>query len=266
MGDADQSPHAPQGDAPTRRFTGRVGDYAKHRPSYPPEAIDALLEGIAPGAWAADIGAGTGISTRLLLDRGINVHAVEPNADMRRRGKADTASFGTRVLWHDSTGERTGLADAAVSLVLCAQSLHWLEGAAAMHEFARILSPGGRAAALWNVHDVRDPAMAAYRDVVMRHARDVPRSPWFRNDACVLGAPAARAAGLTGYRLREFPNQHTVTLEGLIGRAMSASYMPAEGPQRAAAESDLADLFVRFASGGSLVMRYVCELHIAERV
>lgn len=262
--------HGPQGEAPTERFSDRVSDYARHRPSYPAEAVAALVEGVpllSAGAdsWAADIGAGTGISTRLLLERGFLVHAVEPNAAMRGRGEVETAGFGARVRWHGTTGEATGLADASVSLVLCAQSLHWMEGSAAVREFARVLKPGGKAAAVWNVHDVRDPFMAGYRDVVMRHARDVPRSPWFRNDACVLGSRAAVDAGLVGYVLREFTNEHEVTLEGLIGRAMSASYMPARGAERVPAERDLAGLFARFERGGVVAMRYVCEVHASLR-
>jgi len=248
-------------DRPTERFTTRVTEYAAHRPSYPPEAIDAVVHGVPPGSWAADVGAGTGISTRLLLDRGLSVHAIEPNAAMRERAESDLQ--GTRVRWHSTTGEHTGLPDAAVSLVLCAQSLHWLDPAAAVAEFARILTPGGRACALWNVHDTRDPLMASYRELVMRHATDPPKSPWFRNDDCALGTPAAAHAGLAGDRLDTFPNRQTLDLPGLIGRAVSSSYMPQHGPARRGVERDLADLFAKHQSGGKVTLRYICEVHTA---
>ena len=57
---------------PQERFSDRAEVYAKYRSSYPPEAIDRILEGVgAPNELiAADIGAGTGISSRLLADRG----------------------------------------------------------------------------------------------------------------------------------------------------------------------------------------------------
>lgn len=248
-------------DRPIERFTNRVTDYAAHRPSYPTEAIDAVLHGLPPGSWAADIGAGTGISTRLLLDRGLCVHAVEPNAAMRERAERDLSL--RSVQWHATTGERTGLPAASVSLVLCAQSLHWLAPAAAVAEFARILIPGGRVCALWNVHDTREPLMAAYRELVMCHAVDSPRSPWFRNDDCALGAPSAARVGLVGYRLDTFPNSQTMDLPGLIGRAVSSSYMPRCGPEREAVERDLAQLFAKHQSGGMVTLRYVCEVHTA---
>jgi hypothetical protein len=269
----NQNAHTPQGERPTERFSDRAGDYAKHRPTYPTEAIDAAVGGLNNGDWAADIGAGTGISTCLLLDRNINVHAIEPNDAMRQHGEAETTAHlrtaptpTPQAIWHNTPGESTGLPNASVSLVLCAQSLHWLNASTALQEFARILipSPRSRVAALWNVHDVRHPMMAAYRELVMRHAKDVPRSPWFRNDQCPLASAEAAAAGFTGYRLEEFPTHQTLTLEGLLGRAVSSSYMPKDGPARKAADADLTAFFHRFESGtGTITFRYICEVHTA---
>src|SRR5262245_40522733 len=70
---------------PTRRFGNRADDYAKARPSYPPEIFDFLADefGMTTGQTAADLGSGTGISSAQLLDRGLRVFAVEPNAPMR---------------------------------------------------------------------------------------------------------------------------------------------------------------------------------------
>ena len=70
---------------PTQRFSGRVENYARYRPSYPPEALDLLESecGLSPGATVADVGSGTGILSRLLLERGAFVYGVEPNREMR---------------------------------------------------------------------------------------------------------------------------------------------------------------------------------------
>jgi SAM-dependent methyltransferase len=109
---------------PTGRFTNRAEDYAKHRPSYPDAAIDAVLMGLGapPDLVAADVGAGTGISSRALAARGLRVVAIEPNAAMRAKAEPHP-----RVEWRDGTGERTGLPPASVDLVLCAQAFHWLD-------------------------------------------------------------------------------------------------------------------------------------------
>ena len=72
---------------PTERFSNRADEYARWRPSYPSEAVDAM--GVAPGALVADIGAGTGISSELFLRRGCRVVAVEPNAAMRDKAASE---------------------------------------------------------------------------------------------------------------------------------------------------------------------------------
>lgn len=53
------------------RFSSRVDTYTKYRPSYPKEAIDYLYDtvGLKAESEVLDVGAGTGIFSRLLLDR-----------------------------------------------------------------------------------------------------------------------------------------------------------------------------------------------------
>ncbi len=133
--------------APTSRFANRAEDYKKFRPTYPAAAIDAVIEGLAEARTltAADIGAGTGISSRLLADRGVRVIAIEPNAAMR-----EAAEPHPLVQWREGTAERTGLGDHAVDLVVCAQAFHWFEPVAAVREFGRVLKRGGRLALMWN--------------------------------------------------------------------------------------------------------------------
>ena len=70
---------------PTQRFTGRVEDYARYRPGYPPELLDLLQRecGLTKNAVVADVGSGTGISSALFLAAGCTVYGVEPNSAMR---------------------------------------------------------------------------------------------------------------------------------------------------------------------------------------
>lgn len=65
------------------KFDGKARLYAAYRPSYASGLIDDLVEDLPKGAKVADIGSGTGKLTELLLARGMNVFAVEPNDDMR---------------------------------------------------------------------------------------------------------------------------------------------------------------------------------------
>lgn len=65
----------------TRRFSDRARNDIKYRPGYPSDVI-ALLEaecGLSAGSLVADAGSGTGLLSRLFLDRGCRVFGVEPN-------------------------------------------------------------------------------------------------------------------------------------------------------------------------------------------
>ena len=108
------------------RFTDRASDYVKYRPTYPAAAIDAILDGLGSPAEivAADVGAGTGISARLLGDRGVRVLAVEPGDAMRA-----AAAPHANVTWTIGSAEATDLAPESLDLVLCAQSFHWFQPA-----------------------------------------------------------------------------------------------------------------------------------------
>jgi len=133
-------------------FTGLAGDYAKFRPGYAPQVATAILGflGRSPASVdAADVGAGTGIWTRMLAARGLHsVTAVEPNDDMRARGIE--TSQGTGVTWRKGSAEVTGLAAQSVDLVSMASSFHWADFDKACEEFHRVLRPEGIFVALWN--------------------------------------------------------------------------------------------------------------------
>ncbi len=70
---------------PTKRFSDRIVNYVKYRPSYPSKLVDELqIKGvISSSSVIADIGSGTGIFTELLLKTGCQVYAIEPNCEMR---------------------------------------------------------------------------------------------------------------------------------------------------------------------------------------
>jgi ubiquinone/menaquinone biosynthesis C-methylase UbiE len=132
-------------------FTGLAENYSRYRPGYSRSVRDALLAMCSSDVAAmkvADVGAGTGIWTRLMAERVAHVTAVEPNEDMRRCGIRD--SQGQRVTYREGSGEATGLPDQSVDMVSMASSFHWVDFERGLREFRRILKPGGRFVALWN--------------------------------------------------------------------------------------------------------------------
>lgn len=128
-------------------FGAAAAEYERSRPQYPAEVVDWIVP--AAARTAADVGAGTGKLTRALIERGLEVTAVEPSAGMRERLEAELPAV--RAL--AGSGELLSLADAAVDLVTYGQAWHWVEGPAALAEAARVLRPGGRLACVWNLRD-----------------------------------------------------------------------------------------------------------------
>lgn len=130
-------------------FGEEAAAYERGRPSYPPEAIDWLLSCGAKDV--LDLGAGTGKLTTRLVQRGLNVVAVDPIPEMLevlRGSLPDTPAL-------LGTAEDIPLPDDSVDSVLVAQAWHWFDVDRAVKEVARVLRPGGRLGLIWNTRDER---------------------------------------------------------------------------------------------------------------
>ena len=156
---------------PLDRFSDRVEDYVKYRPSYPKDAIAHIISSLKTAdPVVADIGAGTGISSRLLAElHSIRVIAIEPNAEMRQA--AETHAL---VEFRDGTAEATNLADNEVDLVTCFQSFHWFNPILTLPEFHRILKRDGRLAIVWNSRDRQDIFTEKYSSIVRKASNNHP--------------------------------------------------------------------------------------------
>lgn len=133
-------------------YTELAKEYSLHRPDYCPSVLHALL-GLLDKPVAhidfVDVGAGTGIWTRMVYHIGVkSVTAIEPNGDMRAAGISD--SVNTRIRWLAGHAEQTGLPEASSDWLTMASSFHWTDFDAATREFHRLLRPEGRFTALWN--------------------------------------------------------------------------------------------------------------------
>ncbi len=130
-------------------FGSAAAAYERGRPSYPPEAIDWLLP--TGARKVLDLGAGTGKLTTRLVERGLDVVAVDPIPDMLevlRASLPDTVAL-------EGTAEAIPLEDNGVDAVLVAQAWHWVDPERAIPEVARVLRPGGRLGLVWNTRDER---------------------------------------------------------------------------------------------------------------
>jgi SAM-dependent methyltransferase len=141
-------PPTPAGrDARRLSFGPAAASYDRVRPSYPPQAVRWAL-GDAP-LLVVDLGAGTGLLTRVLVKLGHDVIAVDPDPAMLARLKATAP--GVRAI--AAAAESLPLPDASVGAVVAGQSYHWFDPARAHPEIARVLLPDGTFTAIWNNRD-----------------------------------------------------------------------------------------------------------------
>lgn len=146
-------------------FGSIAEDYDGLRPRPPREAVDWL---VPPGcAVAVDVGAGTGLFTRTLVDRAAQVIAVEPDARMREVLAA--RSPGVRVV--EGRGETIPLPDASADAVFVSSAWHWMDHERAVPEIGRVLRDGGRFGVIWTS---RDREVDWVRDLVRLPGAETP--------------------------------------------------------------------------------------------
>jgi SAM-dependent methyltransferase len=154
-------------------FSTEAQAYARGRPDYPAELLIWLREslGLAPGKTAVDLGAGTGKFTKLLMQTGAEIIAVEPVDAMRAQLSGSVP--GVRAV--PGTAEAMNLQDGSVDAVLCAQAFHWFATEPALAEIHRVLRPGGKLGLVWNVRDESVDWAAAITDIITPYEGDAPR-------------------------------------------------------------------------------------------
>jgi SAM-dependent methyltransferase len=149
-------------------FGAAAAAYAEHRPDYAEAAVQWALEPV----WSRrplrviDLGAGTGKLTATLVRLGADVTAVEPDQSMLAELHRELPS----VRSVPGSAEKIPLPDGSADAVLAGQAMHWFDMDRAMPEIARVLSPGGVLAGLWNVDDDRVGWVAEFAEMSKRIA------------------------------------------------------------------------------------------------
>jgi SAM-dependent methyltransferase len=248
---------------PTKRFSDRVENYVKNRPSYPREIIRLLEEACAltTEALIADIGSGTGKLSELFLEYGCRVIGVEPNDEMRKGGEQQLAEY-ANFTSHAGKAEATGLPDASVDFVTAGQAFHWFDTAKTLLEFARILKPGGWAVLVWNSRRRSSSlVMQAYEHLIKTYGTDFKRVSHTRFTDEVV----ARFYAPGGFRLKTFEYVQVLDLEGLKGRLLSSSYAPWEGhPNHVPMLERLNEIFEKYQVNGRVTMEYDTEVYYGQ--
>ncbi len=213
-------------------FGAAAAAYAEHRPDYAEAAVRWAL---AP-VWSrrplrvVDVGAGTGKLTATLLRLGAEVTAVEPDQNMLaelRRGLPSVSSV-------PGSAEEIPLPDGSVDAVLAGQAMHWFDMDRALPEIARVLTPGGVLAGLWNVDDDRVGWVAEFAEMSKRKA-SITLLRWqdggakSRLEALVGAASGPFHAGQTA----EFEHGQARTVDSLLATiATHSNFLVMEESER----------------------------------
>ena len=248
--------------SPTARFSDRVENYVRYRPGYPAEVLDLLRVecGLRPSHVVADVASGTGVFTRLLLENGNSVSAVEPNAEMREMGVHQLDGY-DHLVSIAGTAEETTLGSASVDFVTAAQAAHWFDLPRARAEFARILKPGGWCVLIWNERRTAStPFLREYEQLLLTYATDYKEVRHERTTAIIheFFAPAS-------HQERVFDLRQQFDYEGTAGRLLSSSYAPLEGhPSHAPMMQELQRIFRVHAADNMVEFEYNTRVYYGQ--
>lgn len=211
---------------PTGRFSDRVENYIRYRPTYPKELITELKKEqlISEDTVIADIGSGTGIFTKLLLKAGCIVYAVEPNDEMREAAEKILGWY-PNFISINGQAEATTLGRRSVDMIAAAQAFHWFDAEETKWEFKRILKPKGSLVLVYNSRQIeRTPFMKGYDQLLKKHC---PEYEGIAQQYINL-QQAKDFFGTEEVTHFVCDNYQIFNFDGLKGRLLSSSYTPKE--------------------------------------
>ncbi|MGB8507010.1 MAG: class I SAM-dependent methyltransferase [Pyrinomonadaceae bacterium] len=245
---------------PTRRFSSRVENYIKYRPTYPPEVVSLLKSecGLTRDSVVADIGSGTGIMSGLLLKENCLVYGVEPNREMREAGERLLKKYENFVSVN-ATAEATTLGDGSADIITAGQAFHWFDLRQARSEFARILKPRGFVVLVWNERRTdTTPFLRAYENLLLARGTDYRQVMHQHVDKDVIRGFFVDAEVSTA----TFENRQVFDFEGLRGRVLSSSYVPEpDHPDHASLMRELALIFDAHQERGRVSFDYDTKVY-----
>lgn len=240
----------------TEKFTGKAAAYSIYRPNYPSAYIDYLIQSnsLNLDSTIADIGSGTGVLTQQLLDKGFQVHAVEPNDDMRSKAEINLKKY-PNFISHNATAEHTSLSDKSVDLIIAAQSFHWFDKTLFKIESKRILKKDANVSLVFNNRILSDPLIIENATICKTYC---PGFKGFSNG--IFNDKEEFQKVIQGFyndkfEYKEFEHPIPFHLDGFIGRNLSSSFSIGSDDENYLNFIDaLTELFYKYSKDGVLMM------------
>jgi len=252
-------------------FAGKAEQYARYRADYPADVISAALAAIQlePADVVADLGSGTGMLARWIVERGNSVFGVEPDAGMRAVAERQLALVGPRFTSVAGTAEATTLPDASLDVIVAGNAFHYFDPLRARAEATRILRRPGRVLIIGHAEALVPNAFMQAYGQFLRSIAGAELSAFHQPDRyasslrALFGSATVREADVV-------QSSHAMSWQALSGRFRSTSLMPKDGdPRQSSVLAGLKDVFDAFAVAGSvefqLAWRYACGALLAAR-
>lgn len=237
----------------TMRFSDRAENYKKFRPSYPVEMVEYLRKEFFSDSdiTAADVGAGTGKLTGLILPFCNKVYAVEPNAEMRAEADKELSGYNNYVSVN-AAAENTTLADNSIDYITVAQAIHWFDLEKTKREFQRILKKNGTVLIISNKRIFTSDFHKDYESFLRDGIPEYSEVNHYRITEEIINSFYEK-----NYKKEVFPNKQVFDWDGLIGRFRSSSYSPKEETtEYNKLEKQLRSIFERYNSNGNVEFEY----------
>ena len=245
------------------KFVGKAEVYAEFRPTYPEEFIEYLYAtvGFSDSSTVADIGAGTGIFSKLLALKNTSLICVEPNTEMLNEARKTLGQF-AKIKLIKASAENTTLHDNSVDFITVAQAFHWFEREKFKAECQRILKNNGKVVLVWNCRDNTNPVVIENAETNKRLCPDFkgftsgldenPQSyaDFFKNGKC---------------EYKTFISELKFDEERFIGRCLSGSYAPIKNSENYYAYiKEIKKLFNKYSKNKILSLPNITRSYVGE--
>ncbi len=237
---------------PLERFSDRVQNYVKYRPSYPGVIVDFFESqlGLQKTMMIADVGSGTGLFSELLLKEDYKVFCVEPNAEMRHYAELTLSRYpGFSSI--DGRAEETRLPDHAIDFITVIQSFHWMNPTETKVEFRRILKSNGKIIIAWILAKQNTPFLHEYEEIRKTFGIDY-KAVERANENILIDFYDPHAIGK-----KIFHHSRSLDFENLKGQLISASFIPLPGhPKYENMITELTRIYKKYQYNGFVTMEY----------
>lgn len=238
----------------------KIENYLRYQPGYPKKILNFLYEevGLSRESVIADIGSGTGVLARLLLERGSRVVAIESDDKMREIAERLLGEEFQRFVSLNATAENTTLFNDSVNYISCAHSFKHYCTEKCRNEFLRIMKPSGAVVLIYNRLNKEEGFLKEHQKLLDQYSVHPKKSEGteFSDDEI------NDFFGSTSYSHVSVPNRQIIDYEGAKARLLSEICIPQCENVYYEMLDEFHNIFERYNQNRKVLLNYTTEAYI----